>query len=164
MIDLIKDWIIGMTCAAMLAAMLGAFLPKNGGVGRAGRLAAGLLLMLSAVKPLVRLDYESLSGTLARLRVSQSDRGAELAAQNKQILKELIETETEAYISDKAKELGISCQVEVVYAFGADGTPYPSRLRISGELTQEQQRKLSRTLEAELGVPAREQSYTKEAG
>ncbi len=164
MIELLKDWIIGMTCAAMIAAMLGAFLPKSGGVGRAGRLAAGLLLMLAAVRPLMGLDYESLSGTLARLRVSQSDRGAELAAQNKQILKELIESETEAYISDKAKELGINCRAEVLYAFDADGAPYPSRIRIAGELTQEQQRELSRALEAELGVPLREQSYTKEAG
>ncbi len=162
MIDWLKDWIVGVTCAAMIAALLFAFLPKGGGVGRAGRLAAGLLLMLAAVRPLVGLDYGSLAQAMAELRVSQSGQAAELAAQNQELLKELIESETEAYISDKANELGIQCEAHVEYAYGEDGTPYPARIRVEGALTGAQRTQLSQALEAELGVPVQDQEYTKE--
>lgn len=164
MMSFLRDWIVGITCAAMAAAVLGAFLPKGGGVGKAGRLAAGLLLMLCAVGPLTGLDYDSLAQSLAQLRLDQSRLAGELDSQNSEILKKLIESETEAYILDKAEGLGARCQVSVTYALDEEGRPYPSRVHITGDLTEEQQRQLSEMLEAELGVPVQKQTFTKEVG
>jgi len=160
----LRDWIVGITCAAMTAAVLGAFLPKGGGVGRAGRLAAGLLLMLCAIGPLAGLDYDSLAQSLAQLRVDRSQYARELDSQNSEILKKLIESETEAYILDKAEGLGARCQASVTYALDEEGRPYPSGVQITGELTEEQRRRLSGILEADLGVPVQKQTFTKEVG
>ncbi len=160
----LREWILGITCAALLAALLAAFLPKRGGVRQAGHLAAGLLLMLAAVQPLSGLDFESLAATLAELRVSQSGRSEELATQSDEILKQIIESETEAYILDKANGLGIQCQVEVTYAADEDGSPYPVRVRVAGNLSEDQKEQLSQVLESELGLPAPRQEFTQEVG
>jgi len=160
----LRDWIVGVTCAAMAAAVLHAFLPKDGGVGRAGRLAAGLLLMLCAIGPLAGLDYDSLSQSLSQLRLSRSHYAQELDSLNDEILKELIESETEAYILDKAEGLGILCRASVTYALDGEGRPYPVGVHITGELTGEQERRLSEALEADLGVPVQNQTYTKGPG
>jgi len=164
MIGFLRDWIVGITCAAMAAAVLHAFLPKSGGVGRAGRLAAGLLMMLCAVGPLAGLDYDSLAQSLSELRLERSQYAQELEVQNSEILNELIKSETQAYILDKAEGLGVRCQALVTYALDEEGRPYPSEVHITGELTEEQERRLSEMLEADLGVPVQKQTFTKEVG
>lgn len=159
--EILRDWILGLTCAAMIAAIMGAFLPKSGGVARAGRLAAGLLLMWAAVGPLVRLDYDSLSASLSELRLQQERRNAELQNQNEEILKTLIESETAAYIWDKAKEVGAVCQVKISCAVDDGGMPYPRSARVAGELTEEQRSALSDYMAADLGIPPERQEFTK---
>ena len=60
---MLKQWILGITCAALIGALAEALAPP-GRVKRVIRLAAGLLLLLAAVKPLGVLDSGALAGAL----------------------------------------------------------------------------------------------------
>lgn len=162
MTELLRQWIIGVTCAAIVAALMQALTPK-GSAGKAGQLAAGLLLLLAAVKPLTGFSLAGAADALGELHLRQEEREAELTEENRQMLKARIEGETETYILDKARELGISCTAAVRCA-DEDGGYRLEQVILSGGMTEEQARTLSRKLESDLGLQSGQIRWEREAG
>ena len=161
MTELIRQWIVAVTCAAMAAAVLQALLPR-GGSGAAARLAGGLLVLIATVQPLLELDYDSLAQSLAQLRLGQDVSAQARGQVNSDVLEELIEEQTRSYILDKAEQLGMSCQVSVTCRRGEEGIPFPSAVSVSGAFTQEQADRLAQIIEGDLAVPVEDQTYQRE--
>lgn len=155
---MLKQWILGITCAAVIAAAAEALAPP-GRVKKAGRLAVGLLVLLAVVKPLGGLDFDALAGALASYRPDRAACEAALEEKSGAVLKTIIEEKTGAYISDKAEALGMNCAAEVTYYYGPDGEVRPEAVVVRGEFTENQQVQLSRVLEGELGIPAQRQRF-----
>ena len=65
----------------------------------------------------------------------------------------------EAYIADKAGELGADVQVNVTCDMDETGFPYPVEVTVTGTLTAEQQSDLSRIIEADFAVVAEQQKF-----
>lgn len=154
--DLIRQWIVGVTCAAIIGALAECLMPE-GGVKKAGRLAVGLLLMLAVVKPLSALQGGEWD-ELPYSRQVETGSGA-LQAENEALVKAIIEERTAAYISDKAEALGMECTVQVSYHYGGDGDVWPESVVVRGEFTQRQQESLSQALEADLAIRAENQTF-----
>lgn len=155
---MLRQWITGVVCAAMIGALAEGLAPP-GRVKRAGRLAVGLLLLAAMVKPLVGLDFDALAGALAEYRPDGAACRQALEEKNGAVLKTIIEERTNAYISDKAKTLGMDCAAEVTYYYGTDGEVRPEAVVVRGEFTESQRAGLSRALEGELGIPTEKQSF-----
>lgn len=159
--ELLRQWLTGVTCAAIIVALADSLM-AGGTVRKIGRLAGGLLLLAAVVKPVLEVDLTVLSAASLRLE-AEAVPAAEEAGLD--LMKSIIGEETGAYILDKAAELGISCQeVRVTCAVEENGVPYPASVVLVGDLTEEEQARLSRRIEAELAIPAERQSYEKGGG
>lgn len=159
--ELLRQWLTGVTCAAIIVALADSLM-AGGTVRRIGRLAGGLLLLAAVVKPVLEVDLTVLSAASLRLE-AEAVPAAEEAGLD--LMKSIIGEETGAYILDKAAELGISCQeVRVTCAVEENGVPYPASVVLVGDLTEEEQARLSRRIEADLAIPAERQSYEKGGG
>ena len=159
--ELLRQWLTGVTCAAIIVALADSLM-AGGTVRRVGRLAGGLLLLAAVVKPVLELDPAVLSAASLRLE-AEAVPAAEEAGLD--LMKSIIGEETGAYILDKAAELGISCQeVRVTCAVEENGVPYPASVVVLGDMTQEEQDRLSRRIEADLAIPAERQTYEKGGG
>lgn len=158
--ELIRVWILRVTVCAMVLAVAEALMPE-GAVKKVGKLTGGLLLMLVLLQPLLSLeagDLEALADSVQTGAVSQ----AALADQAAAPMKALIEEELSAYIEEKGTALGVTCTAQVVCVTGEDGVPVPSRVTLSGQWTQDQQRALSQTITQALGLEREAQIYRKE--
>ena len=158
MMELIRQWLLGMACAAMAAALAQSLAPE-GGPKRICRLASGLVLLLATVQPLLRLDEGALAKLAGDLPASVGGYTDALEEENDLLYQSIIERQTAAYILDKAEALGVSCQVEVKYRYDQDGAPYPHEARFRGTWTQEQREGLEEMLEEDLGIPPERQSF-----
>ena len=159
MIDLIRSWLVGITCTAMIVALAESLSPV-GAVRKVGRLTGGLVLMLSILQPVATLDMADLSGVLAQYRIEAAGYPADLEAANGKLMKAIIEEETGAYILDKAAALGIEgCEVAVAVADREGASPIPEAVTVMGSLTEGQREALSRRIEADLAIPADRQTY-----
>ena len=156
--ELIRNWLIGVTVAAMLAALADCLAPE-GAAKKVGKLAGGLLLMVAVIQPLLGLDYTALSGVLADYRLEASGYSSDLETENLRLMKIIIEEQTAAYIQDKAAELGMPCTAEVTCQAEEDGSFYPASAVVYGELSQSQQDQLCRIIEGDLAIPAENQRY-----
>ena len=55
MMELVRQWLLGVACTAMVLALADSLAPK-GSVKKVCRLAGGMALLLAAAGPLLRLD------------------------------------------------------------------------------------------------------------
>ena len=163
MTEWIRSWLLGVSCAAMVMAIAEAVIPR-GGMRHICRLAGGLVLLLAAVSPVLNLDDELWAWTAAEYQTMVGDYERTLNEQNNLLYQSIIEENTAAYILDKARERGISCRVEVVLAVDDNGNPYPGKVHLFGDWTDEQKTMLGRVLETELGILPELQYFERTTG
>ncbi|MPN02192.1 hypothetical protein SDC9_149406 [bioreactor metagenome] len=156
---MLRNWVIGVTCAAFLIAAADCITP-SGAVKKLGRLTGGLVLLLAMISPLMGLDYETLSiamtesrGTLSGYSQTDADK---LSAD---LMKTIIAEQTGAYILDKATVLGAQCAVQVDCSVSKDNIPYPAAVTVVGTLSDSQRRALSQAIEADLAIPLAMQTF-----
>ena len=157
MLELIRQWLVGITCAAMIAALAEGLAPP-GAVRKIGRFTGGLVLLIAVLKPVAAVDGQTLSRALAEYRLDLSAYGAQLEEENRGLMKSIIEEQTAAYIVDKAASMGLSCQVRVE-AGGSGEWPIPWRVTITGDLDGEAREALTRRIQEDFAIPAERQFY-----
>lgn len=155
----IRIWVLSVTCTAALVALAESLAPK-GSVKKLLKLVGGLVLMLCVVRPVLKLDTGDLGEILTRYRVESSTREMDVGEENMRLIKAIIEEETGAYILDKARSLGIRCEVRVTaQAREGEELPVPCQVWILGTLDEKEREALTRLIEAELAIPAEQQTY-----
>ena len=151
MIDFLRNWLMGITAAAIILGVADCLMPESG-VKRIGKFAGGLFLMLAIIRPVLSVDYDLLAGTLANYRVEVQSYGISSETENERLKKIIIEDRTGAYIRDKANELGIDCLVAVECRKNEEGLLYPWSVTVSGDMTQEQIEQLTWIIESEIAI------------
>ena len=158
MTELVRQWLLGVACTALILAVADSLAP-DGSVKKICRLAGGLALMLAAVSPLLRLEVGALGDMLEKYQAEVRGYEETLEAQNNLFYQTVIEESAAAYIVDKAEEMGISCQAEVTFSYDENGVPCPWEVTARGDWTDETREALERLLEDDLGVPTQRQHY-----
>ena len=157
MLDIIRQWLLGITCVALVAALAESLTPP-GAVRKVGRLTGGLVLLIAMLHPLMALDQDALTRALTEYRLELSTYSDELEEENRSLMKGIIEERSNAYIQDKAEEMGIQCQISV--EVGEEGDwPVPDSVTVFGSLSEEQQAELTQAIEVDFAIPAERQSY-----
>lgn len=157
MLDVIRQWLLGISCAALVIAMAESLTP-SGTIRKIGRLTGGLVLLIAMLGPLLSLDEGALTQALTEYRISLDDYSQELEQEDQELMKGIIEERSGAYIQDKAESMGIDCQVAV--EAGEEGDwPVPEYVTVFGALTAEEQAKLTREIETDFAIPSERQYY-----
>ena len=152
-----KTYLISLTAAAMLAAVLRRLAPE-GGAGWCVRLGAGLLVLLTALSPLGEADLVGAAERIAAESFYDPLTTEDFAAETNRQLSALISREAEAYILDKAGALGLSITVEVACS-GESGVPAPSSAVMTGSWTEAEKARLTEIIAGDLGIPADRQEW-----
>ena len=157
MMEVIRDWLVGITCAAMVVALAESLTPQ-GTIRKIGRFTGGLVLLLAVVQPVMKLDEGSLRQAMAEYKAALSIYDGTLEEENQTLMKGIIAEQSGAYILDKAAQQGIACQV-TVQAAGEGEWPVPETVTVQGTLTGEQREALERQIEADFAIPVQRQFY-----
>ncbi len=159
-----RNWLLGVTAAAMLVALAVAMIPP-GSVRKVGQMTGGLLLLIAILQPVTGLDYTILSRSLSQAREDLKDYAAQPQTENFALMKSIIEARSSAYIEDKAMQMDMVCRAKVSCTADADTEyPYPAAVIVEGRLNEAQRGKLTRLIEADLAIPAGQQTYRVEGG
>ena len=157
----IRSWIIGICAGAIICAAVQALTPK-GKSGSAVKLACGFLTVALLIGPLREFDFDSYALSMSRIKSAGEQYAGEALNGGQEMLGSVIERESEAYILDKAAELGIAGATARVSAklFEEGEYPYPYSVELGGEAASEQKKALSSYIEGELGIPAERQYWS----
>ena len=124
MIELIREWLMGVTGAAVLTALVQAVTPE-GGVKQVGKLVCGLVLISAVLVPLGRVEVTDFS-----LIPEYDEQRAQLREGTEEQMKIIIEQELGAYSMDKAQQLGLHPEVQVLCAPDEAGAFLPQQVTL----------------------------------
>lgn len=152
-----KQWIYGIAAASLLSSIALALCPA-GRVKSVTRLVCGLVCALAIASPLLSLDIDGLAVGMAAYEQQAKKITQEAAEEEKMLERTHIEQQYAAYILAKATETGAVVSDASVLARWDDETLvwYPWEATIGGAYNAA----LSRSIEAELGIPAQRQNWS----
>lgn len=157
---MLREWILCLAGTAIICTIAQALAPE-GAPKRAVRLVCGFAAMLALLSLVRDFEYPDFSEYLEEYRAS-AEKITEEASQNaSKSTRFIIEEKCAAYILDKADSMGADAEtVSVTASWSEDGYWYPVSARICGSFTENEKRTLSGMIEAELGIPLKQQIWS----
>ena len=153
----IRSYLLSVSAAAVLLALVQSVLPKNA-VRRVAAFSGGLLLMLAVLSPLVQIKAYELEQMLGQLHPDTKAVQQQAETAVRESLEVLIKQKCEAYILDKAEQLGLTLRVEV--NLSDDGEyPEPEQVVLIGSASSLQQQTLRDIIADDLGIPYERQEW-----
>jgi hypothetical protein len=146
MMDGIGQYIMGAGAAAVICALVMGLFPKKDGISGVTRMLCGAMMTMTLLSPIGKSSLEDLAGlssAMDREAAASVEEGKDLA---KRELETVIKSRCEAYILDKAKELGVQISVSITL----DDAGLPAGAQISGRLSPYARAELKRILEEDL--------------
>ena len=154
---MMKGYISSIVIAAIFSAVVQILLPPKSANGRITGLLCGIVLAVTVISPLTRLTFNNISNFMEGLNES-ADRYIEdgqTAAQTE--FETIIIQETQAYILDKANQLGLQIAVEV--ALDENNHSIPSSVTVIGSLSPYTKEVLSGYIANTLGIAKEKQIW-----
>ena len=152
-----REWLTAVAAVTLLLSVAQLLVPP-GNLREIAFFVGGLILLAAMMQPLLKIDLSDIQLDFSSYQGAVEQRQAELENTQKEELTSLIEAETEAYISDKAKSMGLTLKVRVTAEADEGGMPVPVRVEITGPWSGG----LSGWLETELGLPAERQVWNED--
>lgn len=144
----IGQYVMGAAAVAVICALVLGLFPKKDGISGIIRMLCGAVMTLSLVSPFLGRRLEDLSGISCAMDREASAAVEQGEAMAQKELEEIIKSRCEAYILDKAKELGVQITVRITL----DGQQIPAMAEIQGQLSPYAKGTLKRILEKDLGI------------
>lgn len=150
-------YVLSLVAAALIAGMLQS-LVKEGSCGRVMKILCGLFLVVTALKPLKKLDFPDPEKWMAALDAEADAAVREGEAAYAKDYAAVISDRLEEYILDKAAQLGLDVSVELTVS--PEGIP--DAVTIRGSPGALQKARLEAVIIQDLGIPKEKQRWSEE--
>ena len=161
MLDLLRTWMIGVTSAALIAAILSALTPE-GTVKKVSKLAAGMLMTVAVLRPIQEISLEDISSYKMQYEAELNDYENSVGTADEKFMNIIIADRTASYIIKRAGEMGIECSVAVTTHKDGDGLypyPYSAEVTCNNEVDAEKKRQLQTLIETECAISLQRQVW-----
>jgi len=153
----IREYLIGVTAAAILCGIVTTMTGEKGFLGSAMKLLSGLLMVLALVSPWVNIPLENLFGWTESIQTDAGDIVQQGQRIGEETYRKVIKQNLEAYIQDEAQALGLDLSVTITLA--ENGTPVPVAAELSGDVSPYLKQRLSLFMTNELGIEREDQIW-----
>ncbi len=161
MTEALRNYLLAVVAAALLSSILLSLVPK-GGVRRTLSFLCGLILLLTVLGPLADLDGAALAEQLARMRLETERSARAVEDGSRELEAALIKEQAEAYIWDKAAELGISLERVSVGVDVTGEVPALRAVEVTAACTPAQRQRIQAVIERDLGIARERQEWGSE--
>lgn len=151
------EYVVSVVATACICGIALSLMPKSS-ARELVRMLCGLLLAMTALGPVTRINFEALLEQHLPFSEDAAQTAALGEAYSQKALRDIIKQKTEAYILDKAKALGASVTAEVILSAG--DIPVPLSVRLSGNLSPLAKKRLSEDIRQELGIAKENQIWS----
>lgn len=159
---MLREWIISVLVSGLVSAVLLAIVPEGTGKKILG-MACGVFVTLAVISPAASavMKTDSVYGYVE----SAIEKARREIESNNEINAQLIITANlNAYIENKAHQLGISCRCETQTAQNSYGVLYPYSIAVTYKAPADAEKRaaLTELIEKEYAIPRSRQKHTGE--
>ena len=154
----IAEYLLSVTGSAIISAVILRLLDGKGSAASIAKMLTGIFVVLTLLAPVTQVQISDLLELVPDLSADakQAVNEGKTSAQN--ALTERISGQVEAYILDKAEQLGLRLSVEV--ALSNDPIPVPVSVRLQGHTSPYAKMRLQSILQEDLGIKKENQIWT----
>ncbi len=152
------SYVLTVTAAAILAGILSSFLDKNTTSGALVKMAAGLFLLFAVLGPVAGWNPANLTDFTAGLTSDGDQAAAEGENLAREAMGDIIKSEAEAYILDKASVYRADLTVQIELA-QQNSIPVPESVTIEGRISPYAKMQLQQLIEEQLGISKENQQW-----
>ena len=156
--EALREYLLSVTAAAILCAIVLRLLDGKGSAAALGKMVAGIYMALTVISPLTQICLSDAGDWLPHIALDTQEAVQQGVLIGKNALAESISTQVEAYILDRAKQLGVTLTAEV--ELSEDTIPVPVRVRLQGHIGPYAKGRLQQILQEELGISKENQIWT----
>ena len=150
---MIKDYLISVTAAALICGMINSLAGKSS-ISKLMKLLCGIFLASVVIRPVVDIKMGDILDFTDNLAVSSDiavSAGEKMAAEE---MEKIIKAKTEAYILDKAKNIGAEISAEISL-----NDLVPTGVTVVGNLSPYARSSLAAIITHELNIPPEAQIW-----
>ena len=153
----IQTYLLTVSATAILVSLFSG-LVSDEKIKNTAVYAGGLVLILTMLAPVMKIDGKMLEQALNRLEQTLETFQADSVKQSGILYASRIKQQAEEYILDKTADMGIAVTVDVTVC--DDGNlPVPVAASVKGSLTELQKDQIADLLEHDLGIKREAQSW-----
>ena len=153
----LREYILSVVCMSVICAGIQAFFDKDTGTKGAIQLALGVIMTVTVLSPVLRVDLSAWPAYFEDLAAWRTDAVYEGEASAAEAITERITEQSQAYILDKAAALG--AQVHVAVRLSDDPLPVPVEVTVRGTVSPYVKQQLKAVIASELGIPEERQLW-----
>lgn len=154
----IAEYLLSVTGAAIISAVVLRMLEVKGSAASIAKMLTGIFMALTVIGPITQVRISDLLDLFPEISVDARQAVAQGESSAKNALAESISTQVEAYILDKATQLGVRLTVEV--ELSQDTFPVPVSVRLHGNISPYAKTRLQSILSDDLGIEKENQIWT----
>lgn len=155
--DHIRQYLLSIIAAAIFCGIAVTLMQKKGVHSSVIKLLTGLFMVVTIISALTQFDFENLQDFALGFSVDAQEAvalGEEFAGNQ---MREFITQQAEAYIQEKAMDLGADLKVDIDLNY--DDPPVPSAVTITGDASPYIKSVLGRYIENNLDIPEESQLW-----
>ena len=154
----ISAYIRAITGASLISAVVLRLLAGKGSAASIGKILVGIFMALTVISPIAQVELSDLWNLIPDVTADASKATTDGLAAAKKALAEGISTRIEAYILDKAGQMGVALTVRI--ALSDDAIPVPQKVWLQGNVSPYAKSRLQTVMEQELGIDKENQIWT----
>ena len=154
----IRQYILSVTSAAIICAVIRELVGQKSGYLKVINLIAGIFLTVTVVAPWSKLEIDEFENYIQGFSADAESVVSIGEAYRQEEMSRLIKSQTEAYILDKADSLGIALQADVIVADSDPIIPYSVTV-YSGSIAPYKREQLKQYIANELAIPEARQTW-----
>lgn len=154
----VRAYLLSVCGAALICAIAKRFVDNRGPAAGVGKLLIGSFLVLTVLKPISALKLDFLESFTLNIQEDALYAVRQGEENTYQALSENIKQRTAAYILQRAQELNVDLDIEVVVS--NDDIPIPEKIYLSGTVAPFAKRQLQLMIEQDLGIAKECQIWT----
>lgn len=161
MSEFVHNYIQTLVYSAVFCFLAMALTPEGSGKKAVG-IACAAAMMIAVISPAVSIDLSDYSKTLTEYKLKAEEYANSGKIESENLNRLYIQDKCQAYILDKAKEMGADIEdVTVTAEWSTDGFWYPASCEIWYCCTDVQRAELETLIGTQLGISKDEQKWCK---
>ena len=152
-----KNYIFSIITAAIVCGIVKIFLNDKTAVGRIGGMVCGIYMVVTLIAPIKDISFSGIGSYLNGLSLDAGAYAHEGTIAAEIQLVDIIKTQTEAYILDKANRMGLGISVEV--ELDVNNSNVPCGTIVNGAISPYAKEVLSNFIEDNLGISKEKQRW-----
>jgi len=154
---MMKNYILSIIAAAIISAIVKSLVGKKTATAKVIELLCGIMMAITVIQPIKDINFYNIPSYFDSLTADAKEYVQQGALMAEKSVEDIIKSQTEAYILDKADRLGLCISVEV----GLDdkNCNIPDRVTVVGNISPYAKEVLSDFLQNDLGIAKEKQQW-----